>query len=157
MSIERAREYLKQFGEDKNIQVFSSSSATTSEAASVANCMPAEIAKTLSFKFGARVVLVIVSGDMRVDNAKFKAEFGRRGSMLSFEEVEPTIGHAVGGVCPFGINPGIDVFLDVSIKRFKTCHVAGGSSNSLIKLSIEKLEKISAYKKWVDVCKHIEQ
>lgn len=153
MSIERAKNYLKQFNEDKNIIEYTVSSATTNEASNAAGCTPAEIAKTLSFKVNGKVLLIVASGDMRVDNAKFKTEFGKRGSMLMFDEVEPLIGHAVGGVCPFGINENIDIYLDKSIYRFKYCHIAGGSSNSLIKLSIERLQEITPYKKWIDVCK----
>jgi len=153
MSIVRATEYLKKYGEDKNIRIFDASSATTEEAASCVNDSPAHIAKTLSFKVNDRVILVVASGDTRVDNAKFKAEFGKRGSMLPHDDVERLIGHAVGGVCPFGINPGVEVYLDKSISRFDYGYLAAGSSNSLIRLTIPRLEEITKFPKWVDVCK----
>jgi len=152
MSIDRARDYLRKYGEDINIQVFDNSSATTEEAASCVHDSPSRIAKTLSFRVSGRIILVVTSGDARVDNSKFKAEFGRRGSMLAHDEVENIIGHAVGGVCPFGINPDVEIFLDKSISRFDYGYLAAGSSNSLIKLSIPRLEEITHYPKWIDVC-----
>lgn len=152
MSTEKAKKYLEQFGLDKEIKEFESSSATTYEAANVIGCSPAEIAKSLTFHLNDRVLLIVVSGDKRIDNAKFKAQFGKRGSMLAFDEVEPLIGHKVGGVCPFGINPNVEVYLDNSIKRFEYGYIAGGSDHSLIKIKISKLSEISNSKGWVDVC-----
>ena len=100
--------------------------------------------------------MIVVAGDQKIDNSKYKAEFHTKAKMLAFEEVESLIGHAVGGVCPFGINDGVEVYLDESLKRFEIVYPACGSSNSAVKLSIAELEKASSYLKWIDVCKAIE-
>lgn len=156
MAFERAKEYLKGFGLDDKVLEFEVSSATVKEAAIAANCQEAEIAKTLSFMVEGKPILIVVAGDQKIDNSKYKAEFHTKAKMLAFEEVESLIGHAVGGVCPFGINDGVEVYLDESLKRFETIYPACGSSNSAVKLSIEELERSSNYKSWIDVCKAIE-
>ena len=102
---------------------------------------------------GEHAILIVTAGDTKIDNAKYKATFGTKAKMLSFEEVEPLIGHGVGGVCPFGINEGVKVYLDESMKRFQTVFPACGSSNSAIELTISEMEQYSGYEKWVDVCK----
>ena len=112
----------------------------------------AHICKSMSFKIDEeKSVLVLTSGDCKIDNAKYKAFFGKKATMLSFDEVEAKIGHAVGGVCPFGINEGVEVYLDESMKRFEKIYPACGSGNSAVELTIEELEKCSEYKAWVDV------
>ena len=156
MAFDRAKEYLKQFGLEDKVLEFEVSSATVKEAAIAANCQEAEIAKTLSFMVEDKPVLIVVAGDQKIDNSKYKAEFHTKAKMLAFEEVELLIGHAVGGVCPFGINEGVEVYLDESLKRFETVYPACGSSNSAVKLSIAELESASGYLKWIDVCKAIE-
>ena len=153
MSIERVRDYFKKFGMEDRIIEFSSSSATVPEAARAAGCSEGEIAKTLSFLVHDKPVLIVVAGDCKIDNAKYKGEFSAKAKMIPFESVEDIIGHGVGGVCPFGINEGVEVYLDKSLCRFSKVYPACGSSNSAIKLSIKELEETSNYKKWVDVCK----
>ncbi len=155
MSIERVREYFKSKGIDERIQEFEISSATVALAAKALQCEENRIAKTLSFHIGvgAKVVLIVAAGDAKIDNAKYKAQFGTKAKMLSFDEAEPLIGHAVGGVCPFAVNTGVETYLDVSLKRFNTVFPACGSSNSAIELSLTELEEYSDYVSWVDVCK----
>ena len=155
MSIEKVRAYMKQFGAQDRIIEFATSSATVELAAQAAGCEPARIAKTLSFKLhDDSVILIVTAGDAKVDNAKYKHYFGCKAKMLSADEVEPLIGHAIGGVCPFGINEGVKVYLDESLKRFTTLFPACGSHNSAIELSPEELEKFSANcQGWVDLCK----
>lgn len=153
MSIEKVRTYLAQYGLDGRILEFETSSATVELAAAAAGCEPARIAKSLSFLVDGRAILVVAAGDAKVDNAKYKAQFGTKAKMLTPDEAETLIGHAVGGVCPFGINEGVTVYLDNSLKRFETVFPACGSSNSAIELTIAELEKYSGFTSWVDVCK----
>lgn len=153
MSIERVKAYFKTKGIENRIQEFETSSATVALAAQALQCEENRIAKTLSFHLGEQVILIVAAGDAKIDNAKYKAFFGAKAKMLSFEEAEPLIGHAVGGVCPFAVNEDIDIYLDVSLKRFETVFPACGSSNSAIELSLEELEAYSDYKAWIDVCK----
>ena len=153
MSIEKTREHLKKYGMSERILEFSSSSATVREAAIAANCSEGEIAKTLSFIVEDNPILIVVAGDCKIDNAKYKKTFAQKAKMIPFEDVEKLIGHGVGGVCPFGINDGVLVYLDESLKRFSMVYPACGSSNSAIKLTIPELETASEYKQWVDVCK----
>ncbi len=157
MSLERAKKHLEKFGMADRVIEFDSSSATVCEAAKAAGCMEGEIAKTLSFALEERPILIVVAGDMKIDNQKYKGEYHTKAKMLAFEDVEKLIGHAVGGVCPFGIKENVDVYLDVSLKRFDMVYPACGSSNSAIKLSLNELEKTSGFIKWVDVCKEIEK
>lgn len=156
MSIQKVREYFGQFGIQDKIQEFDVSSATVELAAKALNCEPKRIAKTLSFLVHDQAILIVTAGDAKIDNAKYKATFGIKAKMLSFEQVEPIVGHAVGGVCPFAINDNIKVYLDNSLKRFETVYPACGSSNSAIELTIVELEKYSNYTSWVDVCKVID-
>lgn len=153
MAIEKVKEYFRKYDMDNRIQEFEESSATVELAAKALNCEPKRIAKTLSFKVDEQPILIVVAGDVKIDNAKYKAKFNKKAKMLAFDEVEAIIGHAVGGVCPFAINDGIEVYLDESLKRFETVYPACGSSNSAIELTIEELEKYSNYISWIDVCK----
>lgn len=153
MAIEKVREYFKTLGIADKIQEFETSSATVALAAEALHCEPSRIAKSLSFHVDEKVVLVVCAGDVKVDNSKYKSYFGTKAKMLSFDEAEPLIGHAVGGVCPFAVNEGVEVYLDESLKRFVTVFPACGSSNSAIELTLEELEKYSGYVGWVDVCK----
>ena len=140
MSIERAKTYFKTFGMEDRILEFDVSSATVELAAQALSCEPAHIAKSLSFKIEDRTLLILVAGDAKIDNKKYKAAFGAKAKMLSPDEVVERIGHAIGGVCPFGINEGVEVYLDDSMKRFDYMYPAAGSSNSASKLTIPAVE-----------------
>ena len=154
MSIERVREYFKTIGIDDRILEFDVSSATVELAAQALGCEGKRIAKTLSFHVDGRVVLVVAAGDAKVDNSKYKAYFHTKAKMLSYDEAESLIGHAVGGVCPFAVNDNVDVYLDESLRRFETVYPACGSSNSAIEVTNDELEKYSSnFIEWVDVCK----
>lgn len=153
MSIEKVRAYFTTLGIEKRILEFDVSSATVELAAKAVGTEGKRIAKTLSFLVRDKAVLVVTAGDAKIDNKKYKAFFGAKAKMLSPEQVTELIGHAVGGVCPFAVNEGVDVFLDESLKRFETVFPACGSSNSAIELTIPELEKYSGFKEWVDVCK----
>ena len=156
MSIAKVKAYFKQFGMEDRVLEFDVSSATVELAAKAVGCEPARIAKTLSFMVEGHPVLIVTAGDMKIDNPKYKAQFHTKAKMLAFEDVEPLIGHGVGGVCPFAVNEGVEVYLDESMKRFETVFPACGSSNSAIELTIPELEKYSNFKEWVDVCKNWE-
>lgn len=153
MAIEKVKAYFKEHGMEDRVRELDMSSATVELAAAALNCEPQRIAKTLSFMVDGHAVLVVTAGDARIDNAKYKAQFGAKAKMLSAEEAETLVGHAVGGVCPFAVNEGVDIYLDVSLKRFDTVFPACGSSNSAIELTIAELEEHSGYISWVDVCK----
>lgn len=153
MSIERVKAYFRKYGIEERIQEFEVSSATVELAASALHCEPQRIAKTLSFMLEGQALLIVAAGDAKIDNPKYKAKFGKKAKMLSPDEAESLVGHAVGGVCPFAVNEGVKVYLDVSLKRFDTVFPACGSSNSAIELTIAELEEYSGYAEWVDVCK----
>ena len=153
MSIEKVKAYFAQFGMEGRVLEFPVSSATVELAAQALHCEPCRIAKTLSFVVGDTPVLIVAAGDARIDNHKYKARFATKAKMLTPEEAARRIGHAVGGVCPFAVQPGVEVYLDASLKRFDTVFPACGSSNSAIELTIPELEQYSGYKDWVDVCK----
>lgn len=153
MSIERARAHLAGHGLEDRIIELTVSSATVALAAEALGCEPARIAKTLSFERGEGALLVLAAGDARIDNAKFKARFGMKARMLGADRVEPLIGHGVGGVCPFGVNPGIPVYLDESLRRFDIVYPAAGTATSAVRLTIEELERASECEGWVDVTK----
>ena len=154
MSIEKVKAYFAQFGMEGRILEFPVSSATVELAAQALRCEPCRIAKTLSFAVGDTPVLIVAAGDARIDNHKYKARFATKAKMLTPEQAAQRIGHAVGGVCPFAVQPGVEVYLDASLKRFDTVFPACGSSNSAIELTIPELEQYSGYKGWVDVCKN---
>lgn len=155
MSIERVRSCFAALGLADRIMEFEVSSATVALAAQALGCEESRIAKTLSFHQGDRVVLIVTAGDVKIDNAKYKAAFGLKAKMLAFEEAEPLIGHAVGGVCPFAVNEGVQIWLDESLKRFETVFPACGSSNSAIEFTPAELERYSNCLGWVDVTKPI--
>lgn len=155
--IEKVKEYLKRFGMDGKIIELPVSSATVELAAKALSVEPCRIAKTLSFRAGDKVVLVVAAGDARIDNRKFKGFFGAKAKMLSADEAETLVGHAVGGVCPFAVNEGVGVYLDVSLKIFKTVFPACGSSNSAIELAPGELAAYASnFMGWADVCKSAE-
>lgn len=153
MSIERVKEYFEQFGMADRILEPEHSSATVEEAAEAVGCEPKEIAKTLSFLIGDDAILIVVAGDAKVDNRKYKDKFATKAKMIAWDDVEGYIGHAPGGVCPFAIKEGVKVYLDDSLKRFEMVYPACGNGNSAIGLTIPELEKYSNYDEWVDVCK----
>ena len=155
MSLEKAKKHLQKYGLENKIMEFSVSSATVEEAAKAIHCKEEEIAKTLSFLVKDKPILIVVAGDSKIDNSKFKSEFHTKAKMIPFDQVEELTGHKVGGVCPFGANEDVAIYLDESLKRFEVIYPACGSSNSAVKLSLEELEKVSNYKKWIDVCKTI--
>jgi len=153
VSIERAREYLQTWSRGDQILEFTASSATVELAARALNVEEARIAKTLSLKKGEQAVLIVTAGDVRIDNRKYKDLFGCKARMLSPDEVRRLIGHEVGGVCPFGIEEDVEVYLDISLKRFSTVFPACGSSSSAIELTCGELAEISRSRGWIDVCK----
>ena len=154
MSIEKAKDYFRQWGMESRIREFETSSATVELAAEALGCAPERIAKSLSFKTNDNCILIVAAGNTKVDNSKFKMQFHTKATMLSKEDVKDMIGHDVGGVCPFGINENVDVYIDISLKEFATVFPACGSSNSVIELTINELEKYSNYIAWIDVCKN---
>ena len=159
MALETATEHLKEFDAQSRILIFPVSSATVELAALALGVEACRIAKTLAFRANEGALLVVIAGDAKIDNAKFKSQFAQKARMLQPEETLELVGHAVGGVCPFGVKSGCQVFLDVSLQRFKTVFPAVGSSNSAIELSLDELERFSLTQGWVDVChiKHQEE
>ena len=153
MSIEKVRAYFSAYGMEERILEFPVSSATVELAAQALGCEGKRIVKTLSFGVNGKAILICAAGDAKVDNAKFKARFGVKAKMLSHGDAASMIGHAVGGVCPFAVNEGVEVYLDESVRRFETVFPAAGSSNSAIELTIPEMERYSGYTAWVDVCK----
>lgn len=156
MAVDKVKEYLKRWDRDGDVLELESSTATVDMAAQALGVEPARIAKTMSFRNGDSAMLIVEAGDAKTDNSKFKSEFGFKARMLTPDEVLEYTGHAVGGVCPFGLKHDIPVFLDVSLKRFDTVFPACGSSNSAIELTCGELERYSQCTKWVDVCKNWE-
>ncbi|MCK6256246.1 YbaK/EbsC family protein [Fictibacillus sp. KIGAM418] len=158
MSIESVKAHLKQWNREKDVMEFDASSATVQQAADTIGVIPARIAKTLSFKGeDGTAMLIVAAGDAKIDNKKFRQQFGFKAKMLSPEEVLEQTGHAVGGVCPFGLKNEIDVYLDQSMKRFQTLFPACGSSNSAIELTVDEIYEYSNAKGWIDVCKGWEE
>lgn len=154
MSIDKVRNYFKEYNIEDNIIELSTSTATVKEAAESLGTEECRIAKSLSFIVEDKPIIIVVAGDAKIDNSKYKGYFHNKAKMIPFEEVNNLIGHNPGGVCPFAINEGVTVYLDESLKRFDYVYPACGSSNSAIKLTIEELEKYSNYTTWIDVCKY---
>ena len=154
MSIEKVREYFRDFGMEERIREFPVSSATVELAAKVVGVEPGHIAKSMSFRLGEDAIVVVMAGDARVDNPRYKAQFHAKAKMLSFDEAHSLIGHDPGGVCPFALPEGVKTYLDVSLRRFATVFPAAGSANSAIEMSCEELERCSSgFAGWVDVCR----
>ena len=153
MAIEKVKAFFRQHGMEDKVLEFETSSATVELAAQALHCEPCRIAKTLSFMGKEGPLLVVAAGDAKIDNPKFKAQFGTKPKMLTPEENVELIGHAVGGVCPFAVNDGVKIYLDESLKRFETVFPACGSANSAIELTMEEMEKYSSSVAWIDVCK----
>jgi Uncharacterized conserved protein len=157
MAIEKVREYFKKYNIEDRVIELEESSATVATAAKAIGCKEEEIAKTLAFDVDHNSILVVMAGDTKIDNDKYRKYFSAKAKMLGYDEVESLIGHPVGGVCPFAINQGIKVFLDESLKRFEYVYPACGSSHSAIKLNIVELEKYSNYIEWINISKIIEK
>lgn len=155
MSLIKVREYLKKYNYDDKIMEFDLSTATVEEASKELKCTPGEIAKSLSFLVNDEVIVIVVKGDNKIDNHKFKETFHVKAKMIDRDSVEELTGHIPGGVCPFGLNDNVKVYLDISLKKYEYVYPACGSANSAIKLSIPELEKLSNYVKWVDVTKEV--
>ena len=153
MSIEKVRSYLEPYGVADRIREFEVSSATVALAAQALGCEPARIAKTLSFAHGDGAILVVAAGDARIDNGKFKARFAMKAHMLAHDDVERLVGHAVGGVCPFGVKDGVPVYLDESLRRYDVIYPAAGNDHSGVRLTVEELYRASEAQGFVDVTK----
>ncbi|MBV7506602.1 YbaK/EbsC family protein [Bacillus sp. sid0103] len=158
MSLESVKAHFKQWNRDHDVMEFETSSATVDQAAETIGVAPARIAKTLSFRGSEdKAILIVAAGDAKIDNKKFRQQFGFKARMLTPDEVLEQTGHAIGGVCPFGLNNELGVYLDVSMQRFETLYPACGSTNSAIELSKEELFTFSNAKDWIDVCKGWEE
>ncbi|XKK20006.1 YbaK/EbsC family protein [Bacillus sp. A17A.1] len=153
MSLEKVISYFKQYGMEDRIIEVTGSSATVELAAKALQCEPQRIAKTLSFQIDNCVLVIVTAGDAKIDNRKYKEQFGVKAKMVVANQVEGLIGHAIGGVCPFAVNEDVEVYLDVSLQRFTTVFPACGSTNSAIELTIKELEEHSKHLNWIDVCK----
>lgn len=155
MSVEKAKKYLEKFGKSDDVIEFAVSSATVELAARALGCEPARIAKSILLSSSAGSVMIVAAGDGKIDNRKYKDRFGEKPKMMPFDMVEDAVGYAPGGVCPFGINEGVSVYLDESLKRFDVVYPAAGSANSAVPMTIEEMESCSGALEWVDVCKDI--
>lgn len=153
MSMDKARAHLRRYGLEDRIIELTDSSATVELAAAALGCAPEHIAKTLSFVQGEDALLILAAGNARIDNGKFKARFGMKAKMLPAEQVEALVGHAVGGVCPFGVNPGVAVYLDESLRRHDVIYPAAGNDHSGVRLTVEELYRVSEAQGFVDVTK----
>lgn len=156
MSAIKVLKYLEKYNMDSRVVTFDTPSATVKEAADNLHCEEKRIAKTLSFTTSDGYILIVMAGDVKIDNKKYRMEFKEKAHMLANDLVEEVTGHPVGGVCPFAVNDGIKIYLDVSLKRFETVFPACGSNHNAIEISLDELEKVVPYVKWVDVCKEKE-
>lgn len=153
MAIDKVKKYFEQYGMEDRILEFEVSSKTVELAAVAVGCEPARIAKSMSFLIDESPIIIVAAGDAKISNSDYKAEFHTKAKMIPFEQVGEIIGHDAGGVCPFAVNDGVEIYLDESLKRFETVFPAAGSGNSAIELTIDELEKYSGYIKWINVCK----
>lgn len=153
MSIQQVKSYFQQFGMESRVRELPESSATVELAAQALGCQPAHIVKTMSFDCAGKTILVAAAGDVKVNSSKYKQRFGVKAKMLTAGEVESRVGHGVGGVCPFGVEPGVEVYLDESLRRFETVYPAAGNAASAVRLSPDELAALLPGAQWVDVCK----
>lgn len=154
MSLERVKQYFSILGLENRVKTLTGSSATVEQAAQTLGCLPEKIAKTMSFTLNeSQNILIVMAGDARVDNKKYKSFFGKRAKMIPKDSVEQAIGHSPGGVCPFAIKPNVDVYLDESLRNFDWIYPAAGDSQSAVELTSDELEKYSSAKNWIDVAK----
>lgn len=156
MSYERVREFIDAIGLSERLVVSDEICATVELAAQVIGCEPMQIAKSMTFMHQNQPILIVMAGDAKVDNQKYKATFNQKATMIAGNQLEDLVGHAPGGVCPFALKPGVEVYLDESLKRFEVVYTAGGSLSSTIKLTLDELTRYSSYKSWVDVGKNWE-
>jgi prolyl-tRNA editing enzyme YbaK/EbsC (Cys-tRNA(Pro) deacylase) len=156
MSLASVKEYFRQYGMEDRIVELQESSATVDLAAQALHCRPEEIAKTLAFMVGDKPVLIVTEGTAKIDNHKYKSFFHKKAKMMTPDQLLDLVGHEAGGVCPFGLKDGVDVYLDESLKKFEKLWPAAGSHNSAIEVSLEEMEKYSHYKAWIDVTKEVE-
>ena len=156
MSVQRVKDYFSERGNEKQVLEFEHTTATVEQAAEAIGCEPKRIAKTMSLWLSEKPILIVMSGDGRIDNKKYKAEFAEKAKMIAFDEVEAAVGHAPGGVCPFAVKDGVKVYADVSLRRFDSVYPAAGSANSAVEMTSEELEKYAEIVKWIDVCKDTE-
>lgn len=157
MSVEAVKKYFSGFGIEDRVLEFEQSSATVELAAIAVGCEADRIAKSISLLLDGKPIIIVVSGESKIDNKKYKECFHAKAKMIPFDEVEQYVGHAPGGVCPFAVKPDVTVYLDESLKKFETVYPAAGSSNSAIELNMEELEKYAASSGWVDVCKVLQK
>lgn len=155
MSFEKAVNYLKSVGLENRVIVPEASSATVELAAKAIGVEPGRICKTLSFLVGDQPILILAEGMVKIDNHKYKETFHTKAKMIPGDQVETLTGHAPGGVCPFGVNPGVKIYLDESLKKWDIVYPAAGDDHSAVKLTVPELEKISGAEAWVDVCKEV--
>ena len=153
MAIDKVKKFFAERGESQRVVEFAESTATSEQAAQVLGCEVGRIAKTLSVFVNKKPILILMSGDKKIDNKKFRERFNCRPHMIPIDEVENLIGHAVGGVCPFAINDGVPIYLDESLKRFEFIYPAAGSSNSVVKLNLDELPRYINFADWIDVSK----
>lgn len=156
MALKKVEKYFEGTELEGKIIVLDQSSATVELAAQALHTEPDRIAKTLSFWIEDQPILIVVSGESKIDNKKYKEQFHTKAKMIPFDDVEHWIGHAPGGVCPFGVNENVKTYLDVSLKKYDTVFPAAGSGNSAVETTMEQLEKFSGYVEWIDVCKGAE-
>ena len=154
MSLIKVKEFFKSKNLEDRIVEHEESSATVEHAAAVIGCNPKQIAKTMSFLIGEKPILIVVSGDAKIDNSKYKAYFNQKAIMIPFDKVEELIGHNPGGICPFVVNEKVKIYLDISLKRFDIVYTGAGNESSTIKIAIDELEKYSNSIDWIDVCKN---
>ena len=155
MAFENVKQYFEKLGMGERVMELTKSSATVEEAADAIGCEAGQIAKTMSFLLNDKPILIVMAGDSKADNKKYKNVFHQKAKMIPGDMVEALIGHTPGGVCPFAVNPDVTVYLDVSLKRFERVYPAAGSSHSAVDLSLKELETCSGFTDWVDVCREI--
>lgn len=153
MSFEAVKQYFEDYNMADRVMNLEQSSATVEEAAEAIGCEPCQIAKTMSFLTDNATILIVLAGDTKIDNKKYKAQFHQKAKMIPWDEVEEKTGHMPGGVCPFVVKEGVSVYLDKSLKRFERVYPAAGSGHSAVDLTVEELEKYSGYQQWIDVGK----
>jgi prolyl-tRNA editing enzyme YbaK/EbsC (Cys-tRNA(Pro) deacylase) len=153
MSLKAVKEYFSDFKMDHRIMVLDISTATVEEAANAHKVDPDQIGKTLSFNLENKPILIVVAGTAKIDNKKYKSHFSKKAKMLKPEEALEHTGHAIGGICPFGLKKPVDVYLDISLRKHSEIIPAAGDQNSSIRLTLKELEKYSNCIDWIDVCK----
>lgn len=153
MSVESVKELFEKNGLAELVHYSETVSDTVENAAAMIGCKPEQIAKTMSFLIGDEAILIVSSGDAKIDNQKYKAAFATKAKMIPFDEAEKYTGHLPGGICPFAYKDGVKVYLDESLKRFDVVYTGGGDEHNTVEVTIPLLEKLSGYESWIDVCK----